>query len=114
MRFTCEAARCTGSTASASSSFTTASTFGQTRLEGSLNFRRFTAVSAPERIEIVADGSLVLERDRGGAYHGRGTLVGPGFGQFDTFSATLEGEGTLAEISDPALLVVYLVTPLVR
>jgi hypothetical protein len=84
------------------------------KIEGSLDFRPFSAVDTADHIEVSADGSITLDRDRDGSYSGSGILPTRAGRMPETFTATLDTAGTLSELTDPALFTIFLVTPFVR
>jgi hypothetical protein len=109
----CASDACTGSLRSGGTSIKITRDSG--KIEGSIDFRPFSAVNTAEHIEVSADGSLTLDRNRDGSYSGQGYLPPRRFGDLpESFTATLEGDGTLARIADPALFTIFLVTPFVQ
>lgn len=114
--FTCDQSACNGLTSQGGSDMTLQhdNTGGVSteKLDGSLNFSFVNASYSSQEITVSADGSLDLTANSDGSFDGTGVL--PGRAQLNTFSAHLEGDGDLAQITDPALFVIYLVAPFVH
>lgn len=108
----CASNACTGTLRSTSADIKLTRDSG--KIEGSIDFRPFTAVDTANHIEVSADGSLTLDRDRDGSYSGTGILPAPAGRMPETFTATLDTDGTLSRLTDPALFTIFLVTPFVQ
>lgn len=106
VQISCEAEECRGTV---SSNTTRASVRDSgASIEGVMNHNRFTVDRTATEIRILSEGTLELRKTADGAYEGRGAL---NLHPFSTFRAKLKTSGTLKDLNDPALLMIFLVSP---